>query len=100
MPYNLTFSELIQKQIEEALSYYDALSISLSLKFEENLFTVYDSLRQHPYNYFNLNKRFRRINLPDFPYQIIYTIIEKDNEIFVAALFHQHVNPKRIRKLR
>lgn len=100
MAYHLTFSELSQQQITEALDYHNSITIALADNFEEDLATVYTSLKQHPYHYFNLNKRFRRINLLNFSYQIIYQIIEENNEVFIAALFHQRTNPKKIKGLK
>lgn len=100
MAYRLTFSELSQQQIASALDYYNEVSVSLADEFEEDLAITHNRLKQHPHHYFNLNKQFRRINLSHFPYQIIYRIFENNDEVFIAALFHQHTNPKRIERLR
>ena len=95
--YQLNFSKLSKQQIRDAIVYYEDISLSLGQKFEENFLTTSELLEQHPHNYFNLNKKYRRIIIKDFPYQLIYTIIETNNEVFIAGLFHLQTNPKRIR---
>lgn len=100
MDYHLTFSELSKQQIVLALDYYNEISILLADEFEEDLAIIYNRLKQHPHHYFNLNKQFRRISLSHFPYRIIYRIFESNHEVFIAALFHQRTNPRRIKKLK
>ena len=94
MLYTLSKAEIIKQDVAEALDYYDTISATLSLRFEEELNTAFDSLEKQPYNYFRLQKNYRRIVLPSFPYMIVYRIEERT--VVIVALFHQKKNPNKL----
>lgn len=71
MSYLLKKDSRILSDIEEALSYYDAISLELEEKFESTLIHAINKIENHPHHYFNLNQKLRRINLQSFPYKLI-----------------------------
>jgi len=97
MPYLLKKDSRIISDIEEALSYYDAISFELGERFELELINALNKIEDHPTHYFNLNKKIRRINLKNFPYKLVYVVIEQTKEIIVLGLFHHYKNPNEIR---
>ena len=98
MPYLLKKDKRILSDIEKALSYYDAISLDLGERFESELIDALTKIEIHPQHYFNLNEKFRRISLQNFPYKLIYKIDESAMEIIVIGLFHHNKNPKEIRQ--
>ncbi|MEP6514355.1 MAG: hypothetical protein ABJA79_10820 [Parafilimonas sp.] len=67
MPYKIITTDLFASDIQEALDYYDPISISLNIKFENELNEALDKLVKNPHHYFNLSNEYRRINLKVFP---------------------------------
>ena len=98
MPYLLKKDSRILSDIEEALAYYDAISLELGERFESELIGALTRIENYPHHYFNLNQKFRRVSLQSFPYKLIYAVKEKTNEIIVLGLFHHYKNLKEIRK--
>ena len=98
MDYLLKKDDRIINDIEEALSYYDDISLELGKHFETELLFTLNKIENHPHHYFNLNQKFRRINLQRFPYKLVYVIKEKEKEIIVLGLFHHYKHPGEIRK--
>ena len=96
MPYLLKKDSRIISDIEDALSYYDTISLELGERFESELIHALAKIENHPHHYFNLSQKFRRINLKSFPYKLIYIVIEEANEIIILGLFHHYKNPKDI----
>ena len=96
MPYLLKKDSRILTDIEEALSYYDTISVELGERFESELILALSKIENHPYHYFNLDQNIRRINLQSFPYKLVYVINEQRKEIIVIGLFHHYRNPKEI----
>lgn len=97
MPYLLKKDSRILSDIEEAVSFYDAISLELGEKFEESLFFAITKIEKHPHHYFNLYQKFRRVNLPNFPNMLIYIVREPSKEIIILGLFHHYRDSKRIR---
>ena len=98
MAYLLKKDKRIIADIEEALSYYDAISSELGEKFESALLNALSKIEKHPHYYFNINQKFRRINLENFPYKLLYVLIEDLKEVIVLGLFHHLKKPEEIRK--
>jgi hypothetical protein len=96
MPYLLKKDNRILSDIEKALSYYDAISFELGERFESELIDALNKIETHPQHYFNLNEKFRRINMLSFPYKLVYKIDKSKMEIIVIGLFHHYKNPKEI----
>lgn len=96
MPYLLKKDSRILTDIEEALSYYDAISFELGERFESELILALNKIEKYPYHYFNMNQNFRRVNLQNFPYKLVYVIKEELKEIIVLGLFHHYKNPRKI----
>jgi hypothetical protein len=96
MPYHLKKDSRILSDIEDALSYYDAISPELGERFEEAFIQALDKIENNPLHYFSYNEKLRRINLVNFPYKLIYIVKESVKEIIVLGLFHHYINPKEI----
>lgn len=66
MPYLLRKDKRILTDIEEALSYYDAISFELGERFELELIPALNKIENSPFHYFNLNQNFRRLTFKIF----------------------------------
>ncbi len=98
MPYLLKTDSRILSDIEEAHFYYHAIAPELWERFESELIHALNKIEAHPHHYFNLDQKFRRINLQSFPYKLIYVVKEQTKEIIVLGLFHHYKDPKEIQR--
>ncbi len=98
MPYQLKKDSRILVDILEAVSYYDAISLALGEKFEESLLLAINKIEKYPHHYFNLLQKFRRVNIQNFPYMLIYIVQESSKEIIILGLFHHYRDSKLIRR--
>ncbi len=86
MDYQMIKAEVIKYDVIEALDYYDSVSSTLGIRFENELNIAFDNLEKHPHHYFNLKKDYRRIPLKSFPYMVVYRI--EQQTVIVVAVFH------------
>ena len=93
MAYSIVLLERVEQDVEEAFNYYEAVSLQLGIKFEEDLQDAFKRIAHSPHNYFNLSKGYRRIVLTHFPYMIVYAINEGARTVDVWGVFHQKSNP-------
>lgn len=98
MAYLVKNDSRVISDIEEALSYYDDISIELGKKFESELFIALNKIENHPQHYFNLDQKLRRVNLVSFPYKLVYYLKKESKEIIVLGLFHHYKDPKQLHK--
>jgi len=93
MLYKVIRVDLVKLDVEEALDFYDSISPDLGMRFENDIRNTFKKLEKSPYNYFNLEHGYRRVNLKTFPYMIVYKIENQTNTVKILGVFHQHSNP-------
>lgn len=74
MAYKLIENDFAIADILDAMNYYQSISIELCLRFQQDLLVAFNKLEKSPYNYYNINEKYRRINPQYFPYMLIYNI--------------------------
>ena len=95
MLYNLEIRHNAILDTQNAVDYYDAISVNLGNRFEEELLAAYKKITTNPqfYKYMSKNRErtYRCINLKHFPYIVIYKI---DGSTVVAiSVFNTSRNP-------
>lgn len=85
--YELLVHDLFWEDTKQALTYYKGVSPEISERFSRILLETLTKVQLQPENYFNLSKKYRRIRLVKFPYQIIYSF--KNNRITILELKHE-----------
>lgn len=91
MKYHLIIKEEANREIIDSYLYYEAKSEGLGEKFLGNLDVYFDRIQKYPKHYQIKRKPYREVFLKNFPFLIIYEIIE--NNIIVYAVFHSSRNP-------
>jgi hypothetical protein len=86
-----------EKEIDEAISWYESKRVGLGNEFLEELHEYYEILKTETPS-FELKRKptFRELPLKRFPYVIIYEL--RDKTIFVYSVFNTNQDPLRKRK--
>jgi len=93
MKYLLEIKEEANFDAIEAYEYYESKSIGLGERFLEQVDVFLDLIVQNPHLFPCKKDPFREAYIIDFPYLIVYEIIE--NTVVVFAFFNTWKNPKR-----
>ena len=91
----MAFAIILQEEaiddIQEAYNWYENQLTYLGEEFLEELYEVFDKLKQHPNHYSFIFNEFRSAGLKRFPYRIIYKIQGK--KIFINSIRHKRQKP-------
>ena len=71
-----------------AIEFYTAIDSKLAIDFKEEVDQNIRKLELHPCRPAIRKKGFRIINLKRFPYQLIYFVMEQQNEVLVTCICH------------
>ncbi|HXS56604.1 MAG TPA: type II toxin-antitoxin system RelE/ParE family toxin [Hanamia sp.] len=93
MNFKLSISPTAFSETNDAYIYYTNISEALGERFLKSLEATYDKLSRTPkyYSYINEFKDLRDTKLKDFPYVVIFQII--DNRVLVLRVFNTNRNP-------
>lgn len=99
MQYELLISPTALHESDTAYIYYEGQQPGLGHRFLLSLKASYKKLSQTPqyYSYINSKKDFRDIKIKDFPFVIIYQILE--DKVFVLRVFNTNRNPQVLKNL-
>lgn len=92
MRYHLRIHDLFWEDVRAATIYYTDHSRELADRFNTILLEAIKKVHIQPENYFNISKKFRRIRLITFPYQIVYFL--KHDTVVLVNLRHEHSRSK------
>lgn len=88
----IRFLEAAQRELDEAVEYYNAEAPELGQAFLLETLTVLEHIKQFPYAWHPLSPNTRRCRLRRFPYGVVYGV--GTDEIIVIALAHLHRVPQ------
>lgn len=88
----IRFLEAAQRELDEAVEYYNAEVPELGQAFLLEVLTVLEQIRQFPNAWHPLSPNTRRCRLRRFPYGVVYGT--GDDGIIVVALAHLHREPQ------
>jgi len=78
-------------ELDEAVTYYNALVESLGEQFLEDVVRAFDLIERFPDAWHRLGQNTRRCRLLRFPYGIVY--LRESSGIVVVAVAHLHRQP-------
>jgi plasmid stabilization system protein ParE len=88
---NIRFLKLAQKELDDAVNYYNRESAGLGYEFLSEVFTTIDRIIEYPNAWQKFLKETRRCLLRRFPYGIVYIV--EDDTLVIFAVAHTHRNP-------
>ncbi len=95
MSYRAVFHPAAEEEYDEAYQWYEEQLRGLGDRFEETLEIRLNQICSKPLLYPKKRGVFREAKIDTFPYQIIYKIYEKENMVFISAIYHTSRNPKK-----
>ena len=93
MKCRIELHESAQKELEEALQWYENRSTGLGVKFIEAISNKLNEISIHPDRYAKRIDEFREVSTNIFPYILIYEFLPKEKVVFVSYVFHSKRNP-------
>lgn len=79
-------------ELDDAIEFYNLQSIGLGDIFFKEVLRTIDLISNYPNMWSPNTKNTRRAVLRKFPYNLIYTVLDKN--IFVIAVAHQYREPE------
>ena len=89
---NVRVLEIAQRELDEAVSYYNGQVAGLGDAFLLEAIAAIERIRQFPDAWHPLGKNVRRCRLRRFPYGLIYHVDESG--VLVVAVAHTHRRPE------
>jgi len=88
----VTFLEEAKYELDDAIDYYNFESSGLGEQFLQEILSSLERIVNYPNAWHPLSKNTRRCQTRQFPYGLIYSILE--NEILIIAVSNLHRKPK------
>jgi hypothetical protein len=88
---NYFFHPDAERELTEAIAYYDVCQPGLGLEFAKEIFLAIQNILTFPRAWSNLSQNTRRCLANRFPYGVVYQIT--DEAIFIIALMHLNRKP-------
>ena len=89
---NIRISKLAQKEIDDAVTWYDSQSKGLGTRFLDDLDRTIRRIAAYPFSCVEIEPDLRRCLLTRFPYGIIYGV--DADTIVIIAVAHLHREPR------
>lgn len=90
---NVRFLSIAEKELEEAIEYYNFQLPSLAHQFYTEISHGLDRIIQYPNAWTKTGKIIRRYLIKQFPYAIYY--VNEGSEIVVVSIAHLHRKPEK-----
>lgn len=94
MGYSIIVNIRAQKEIENAIDFYDLYSDVAPIDYIIALKDAYGSLQKNPF-YKIRYKDVRAIKLKRFPFNLYFTVNEEQSLVTILSCFHNKRNPKK-----
>ena len=91
----IRFHEKVLFDFTESYDYYEEQSKGLGERFVTEADKIINLIQKHPIKARIIKGNYRAVNIPDFPFQIIYSYNKVMNRISVSALHHTSKHPKK-----
>jgi plasmid stabilization system protein ParE len=93
MTFTITFRSQAQREITEAVDWYESQHAGLGAEFFRTVEATVATIRRNPYQFQIAQREVRRAVMRRFPYSIMYRVREAD--IVIVACFHGSRDPRR-----
>ena len=88
---NIEISAFAQKELEDAILYYELEQRGLGLRFRDELCKSIDRIKMYPKIWPIERGEVRKCFVHKFPYKILYSI--QESNIIILAISHHHRKP-------
>jgi len=88
---NYSFHPDAEKELNEAIAYYNECQNGLGLEFVKEVYLAIQNILSFPRAWATLSSNTRRCLTNRFPYGVIYQVTDK--EVFVIAVMHLNREP-------
>lgn len=94
--FNVRYNPRIYLDIQKAVDFYtnQTQSHELGRRFVDNVETALSTLKQSALHYEIRYDDIRLLPISSFPYRAHYRVDEKNDTVFVEAIFHTRENPE------
>jgi plasmid stabilization system protein ParE len=96
MAYQILLIEEAEKDVDEAVIWYEEQQTNLGIRFYFELLKTLEALKTNPQYYSFLHEEYRQVILIHFPYKIVFKIYA--DKVVVLAVFHTSRNPAELIK--
>jgi plasmid stabilization system protein ParE len=97
MAYQIKISQQAEKELDEVMGWYEEEKSGLGITFLNHFFNWIAYLKDNPYLYQEIYKKYRRVLMKKYPYAIYYSIEEQKQKVTVLAIWHTSRNPARLK---
>jgi len=88
---NIKYLKIAREEHHDAIKYYETQQSDFGRKFESDIRSSINRIKEFPYAYVKVKDDVRRCLLHKFNYSILYTL--KGDYILIIAISHQHRKP-------
>jgi plasmid stabilization system protein ParE len=93
--YSLSYSSKAEKELLKAYDFYEERVFGLGDRFVNCIISKIEGIVKNPYAYPVRRKNLHEYSVDEFPFLIIYQILEKEGLIVIASIFHTSRSPKK-----
>ncbi len=94
MTYQIVLHPDALLELNQSFQWYEECSEGLGQRFLAAVQNKFDKLSYTPELYAKKKGSYRAAVVQDFPYTIIYQILEKQKVVFISFVFHTKRNPR------
>ncbi len=87
----IIISEFANRELEDAISFYEMEFSGLGLRFKESVKKALQRISEYPLAWSIEHDEIRKCLLLKFPYKLLYSI--EDDHILILAIAHLHRKP-------
>ena len=97
MHYNIVFTSQADRDLQQAIDWYEIQRPFLGWEFREDIIISIDKIINDRVDYQIYSGIVHKLKLTRFPYNIYYLKEQRDQQITILALFHFKRNPEEIK---
>jgi toxin ParE1/3/4 len=90
---NIVFHPLAERELIDAVAYYEKQKPGLGSEYLEEVEHAINFIARYPEAGYKIKGSLRQLNLPKFPYSLLYRVLE-DARIRVLAVAHHKRKPQ------
>jgi len=94
MIYQIELHPYAQDELAESYQWYEERLEGLGSRFFAAIQKKFDSIMLSPQLYPKKKGNYREVSVKDFPFTIIYEVLEKQKIVFVSYVFHTKRDPR------
>jgi len=80
-------------EIADAVEWYRAIDPELGQRINGEIYQTIEHARDAPLHYRKIYKNYRRAICRNFPYKVVFEILESQKAVHIVAVMHQSRHP-------